>query len=78
MEKKRLPRKGWSFEYVGNLHIHHNGKLVYAIENREKDGEIWLLNNEPSGYCVCGYFHELEPEQQEAIVNHFYQRRGLM
>ncbi len=77
-ESNELPRNGWKFLKTWQLEIRHNGDLVYAIENRPKDGEVWLLTNMHDGYHVIGYFTDLEPSQQEAIKNLLMQRMDGM
>jgi hypothetical protein len=73
-----LPRKGWKTLATWMLNIEFNGELVYAIENRPENGEVFLLSNEGDGYHVIGYFSDLEPSQQETIKNLLMQKMGGM
>ena len=73
-----LPRKGWKTLATWKLNIEYNGELVYAIENRPENGEVFLLSNESDGYHVIGYFSDLEPSQQDAIKNLLMQKMGVM
>ena len=73
-----LPRKGWKTLATWKLNIEYNGELVYAIENRPENGEVFLLSNEGDGYHVIGYFSDLEPSQQDAIKNLLMQKMGVM
>ena len=73
-----LPRKGWKMLAISKLNIKYNGRLVYVIENRPKDGEVWLLTQEYDGYHVIGYFSDLESSQQEAIKQLLMQRMSEM
>lgn len=71
-----LPSKGWKNLSTCGLDIKYNGKLIHAIENRPKDGEVWLLSSEHDGYHVVGYFTDLDSLQQEKIKKLLIRKMG--